>query len=276
MIPNCPVVTPAELFEQWFPASKLVRLGLCLSSISRGELDAGLAFHSPLNYRPQLPKHRRMIIAGLAIGWLHPITRNRFGNTGSLRAALVSRSHVLHVSQLDYLRRMTAFLATSCSTSGFGRRSAVQPGTRVNHTSRISRFSGASAYPSSARVEDSSMAASVAHGFPVAVSGWPTCCDGRLLIGAECARGGNRIIGSRPTARGDLDGHPGFQRRMRPDLGQCVGSAASTITRYAARYSESRAARPPGLAESVIGVGIQQRRQVLAATKLTSQPISRR
>ncbi|EUA91629.1 hypothetical protein I551_1975 [Mycobacterium ulcerans str. Harvey] len=44
VIPNCPVVTPAELFEQWFPASKLVRLGLCLSSISRGELDAGWRF----------------------------------------------------------------------------------------------------------------------------------------------------------------------------------------------------------------------------------------
>ncbi len=111
VIPNCPVVTPAELFEQWFPASKLVRLGLCLSSISRGELDAGLAFHSPLNYRPQLPKHRRMIIAGLGDRMAPPDHAEPLWEHWD-RCALhwFPGSHVLHVSQLDYLRRMTAFL----------------------------------------------------------------------------------------------------------------------------------------------------------------------
>ena len=66
VIPNCPVVTPATMFDEWFPANKLVGLGLALSNISRDELNAGLAYHCPLNYQPQLPKDRRMIITGLA------------------------------------------------------------------------------------------------------------------------------------------------------------------------------------------------------------------
>jgi dienelactone hydrolase len=111
VIPNCPVVTPATMFEQWFPANKLVRLGLRLAHISRDELAAGLSYHCPLNYRPLVPTNRRMIITGLG---------DRMATPGQAvllwehwdRCALhwFPGSHVLHVSQLDYLRRMTPFL----------------------------------------------------------------------------------------------------------------------------------------------------------------------
>lgn len=111
VIPNCPVVTPATMFDQWFPANKLVGLGLALSSINRDELNAGLAYHCPLNYQPQLSKDRRMIITGLADRMAPP------GQAVMLwehwdHCALhwFPGSHVLHVSQLDYLRRMTSFL----------------------------------------------------------------------------------------------------------------------------------------------------------------------
>jgi pimeloyl-ACP methyl ester carboxylesterase len=111
VIPNCPVVTPATMFEEWFPANKLVGLGLRLSKIARDELAAGLSYHCPLNYRPLVPKNRRMIITGLG---------DRMATPGQAvllwqhwdRCALhwFPGSHVLHVSQLDYLRRMTPFL----------------------------------------------------------------------------------------------------------------------------------------------------------------------
>lgn len=111
VIPNCPVVTPATMFDQWFPANKLVGLGLGLSSINRDELNAGLAYHCPLNYRPQVSKDRRMIITGLADRMAPP------GQAVMLwehwdHCALhwFPGSRVLHVSQLDYLRRMTGFL----------------------------------------------------------------------------------------------------------------------------------------------------------------------
>jgi pimeloyl-ACP methyl ester carboxylesterase len=112
VIPNCPVVTPATMFEQWFPANKLVGLGLGLSGISREELSAGLAYHCPLNYRPRLAKDRRMIITGLADRMAPPSQAAMLWEHWD-HCALhwFPGSHVLHVSQLDYLRRMTSFLS---------------------------------------------------------------------------------------------------------------------------------------------------------------------
>lgn len=111
VIPNCPVVTPATMFETWFPVNKLVGLGLRLTGIGGDELAAGLAFHCPLNYRPLVPRDRRMLITGLGDRMAPP------GQAVMLwehwdRCALhwFPGSHVLHVNQLDYLRRMTRFL----------------------------------------------------------------------------------------------------------------------------------------------------------------------
>jgi pimeloyl-ACP methyl ester carboxylesterase len=111
VIPNCPVVTPAKMFDEWFPANKLVGLGLRLSNISRDELAAGLSYHCPLNYRPLLPKDRRMIITGLG-DRMAPSEQAVMLWEHWDRCALhwFPGSHVLHVSQLDYLRRMTGFL----------------------------------------------------------------------------------------------------------------------------------------------------------------------
>ncbi|OBH21689.1 peptidase [Mycobacterium sp. E1715] len=113
VIPNCPVVAPANLFDEWFPANKLVRLGLRLSRISHAELSDGLSYHSPLNYRPLPSKDRRMIITGLGDRMAPPQHAVQLWEHWD-RCALhwFPGSHVLHVSQLDYLRRMTAFLQT--------------------------------------------------------------------------------------------------------------------------------------------------------------------
>ncbi len=111
VIPNCPVVTPITMFNEWFPANQLIRLGLRLSSISRDELTAGLAYHCPLNYHPLVPKDRRMIITGLADRMAPPdqaVALWEHWNHCALH--WFPGSHVVHVSQLDYLRRMTSFL----------------------------------------------------------------------------------------------------------------------------------------------------------------------
>src|SRR6516165_3206682 len=111
VIPNCPVVTPATMFDEWFPANKLMGLGLRLSKINRDELTAGLSYHSPLNYRPLVPKERRMIITGLGDRMAPPGQAVMLWEHWN-RCALhwFPGSHVLHVSQQDYLRRMTQFL----------------------------------------------------------------------------------------------------------------------------------------------------------------------
>jgi len=111
VIPNCPVVTPATMFDEWFPANKLVGLGLRLSNISRDALSAGLSYHCPLNYQPLVPKDRRMIITGLGDRMAPPDQAAMLWEHWD-RCTLhwFPGSHVLHVSQLDYLRRMTSFL----------------------------------------------------------------------------------------------------------------------------------------------------------------------
>ena len=111
VIPNCPVVTPATMLDDWFPANKLMGLGLRMSKISRDELKAGLSYHSPLNYRPLVPQDRRMIITGLGDRMAPPGQAVMLWEHWN-RCALhwFPGSHVLHVSQLDYLRRMTQFL----------------------------------------------------------------------------------------------------------------------------------------------------------------------
>jgi pimeloyl-ACP methyl ester carboxylesterase len=111
VIPNCPVVSPATMFDEWFPANKLIRLGLRLSNISRDELAAGLSYHCPLNYQPLVPNNRRMIITGLGDRMAPPDHAVMLWEHWD-RCALhwFPGSHVLHMSQLDYLRRMTQFL----------------------------------------------------------------------------------------------------------------------------------------------------------------------
>ncbi|MCV6965008.1 alpha/beta fold hydrolase [Mycobacterium intermedium] len=111
VIPNCPVVRPALLFEEWFPASALVGLGLKLTSISRDELNAGMAYHCPLTYQPLLSKDRRMIITGLGDRMAPPEHAVMLWEHWD-RCALhwFPGNHVLHVSQLDYLRRISPFL----------------------------------------------------------------------------------------------------------------------------------------------------------------------
>lgn len=111
VIANCPVVTPTTMFDEWFPANKLIKLGLRLSGISREEMVAGLSYHSPLNYRPLLPRDRRMIITGLGDRMAPPEQATLLWEHWD-RCALhwFPGNHVLHVSQLDYLRRMTPFL----------------------------------------------------------------------------------------------------------------------------------------------------------------------
>jgi hypothetical protein len=110
-IPNCPVVTPAKLFDEWFPANALVGLGLRLANINRGELNAGMSYHGPLNYQPVIPKDRRMIITGLGDRMAPPDQAVKLWEHWD-HCALhwFPGSHVAHVSQLDYLRRMTPFL----------------------------------------------------------------------------------------------------------------------------------------------------------------------
>jgi hypothetical protein len=99
------------MFDDWFPASKLVALGMRMSEIRRDELTAALSYHCPLNYQPLVPMDRRLIITGLGDRFAPPDQAEMLWEHWN-RCALhwFPDSHLMHISQLEYLRRMTQFL----------------------------------------------------------------------------------------------------------------------------------------------------------------------
>lgn len=112
VIPNVPVVTPESAFDDWWPANKLVSLGRHSSGVSKSDSVAASAYHSPLNYPPLVPKDRRLIITGLGDRLAPPEQAEALWRHWD-RCALhwFPGNHLIHVSQRDYLRRMTKFLS---------------------------------------------------------------------------------------------------------------------------------------------------------------------
>ena len=112
VIPNVPVVTPDAAFDDWFPANLLVKLGNRMTRADRDRTTAASAYHSPLNYAPLVPKDRRLIITGLGDRLAPPEQAELLWKHWD-RCAFhwFPGNHVLHVSQPDYLRRMTRFLS---------------------------------------------------------------------------------------------------------------------------------------------------------------------
>jgi pimeloyl-ACP methyl ester carboxylesterase len=111
VIPNVPVVSIEAELEEWFPASKLFSVGRKLGKISLDDFVAASAYHSPLNYKPLVPRDRRLIITGLGDRLAPPEQAEMLWHHWE-HCALhwFPGNHILHVSQPEYLRRMTRFL----------------------------------------------------------------------------------------------------------------------------------------------------------------------
>jgi pimeloyl-ACP methyl ester carboxylesterase len=111
VIPNVPVVTPDKTVDEWFPANYVVRLRDLIAGTDDELVHAATKYPSPLNYPPLVPKDRRLIIAGLGDRLAPPEQAEVLWKHWD-RCAFhwFPGNHVLHVSQPDYLRRMTRFM----------------------------------------------------------------------------------------------------------------------------------------------------------------------
>ena len=111
VIPNVPVVTPEKTADEWFPANQMVRLRSLIAGTDHELAGAASMYHSPLNYSPLVPKDRRLIIAGLGDRLAPPEQAELLWEHWD-RCAFhwFPGNHILHVSQPDYLRRMTRFM----------------------------------------------------------------------------------------------------------------------------------------------------------------------
>ncbi|MGE0214458.1 alpha/beta fold hydrolase [Mycolicibacterium sp.] len=111
VIPNVPVVTPDRTVDEWFPANMMVALRDRLAGTDSELAALATMYSSPLNYRPLVPKDRRLIIAGLGDRLAPPQQAELLWKHWNHCAFhWFPGNHVLHVSQPDYLRRMTRFL----------------------------------------------------------------------------------------------------------------------------------------------------------------------
>jgi pimeloyl-ACP methyl ester carboxylesterase len=111
VIPNVPVVTPDRTVDEWFPANKVVALRDKILGTDTELSGAAAMYSSPLNYRPLTPKDRRLIIAGLGDRLAPPEQAEiLWKHWDHCAFHWFPGNHVLHVSQPDYLRRMTRFM----------------------------------------------------------------------------------------------------------------------------------------------------------------------
>jgi pimeloyl-ACP methyl ester carboxylesterase len=111
VIPNVPVVTPDRTVDEWFPANYVVRLRELIAGTDHELVDAATKYPSPLNYSPLVPKDRRLIITGLGDRLAPPEQAELLWEHWD-RCAFhwFPGNHILHISQPDYLRRMTRFM----------------------------------------------------------------------------------------------------------------------------------------------------------------------
>ncbi len=111
VIPNVPVVTPDRTVDEWFPANKVVALRDKILGTDTELSQAAAMYSSPLNYQPLTPKERRLIIAGLGDRLAPPEQAEiLWKHWDHCAFHWFPGNHVLHVSQPDYLRRMTRFM----------------------------------------------------------------------------------------------------------------------------------------------------------------------
>lgn len=110
-IPNAAVSDMGDVMRRWQPAGALLRAALPLGGMDMDDVDAALAAHSPLTYRPKVPKRARLVIAGLGDRLAPPDQSERLWEHWD-RCALhwFPGNHVLHVNRAAYLRRMGRFL----------------------------------------------------------------------------------------------------------------------------------------------------------------------
>lgn len=111
VVPNVPVVTPDRTVDEWFPANKLVALNRLIARTDPDLAAEAANYASPLNYTPLVPRERRLIITGLGDRLAPPEQAELLWEHWD-RCAFhwFPGNHLVHVSQPDYLRRMTRFL----------------------------------------------------------------------------------------------------------------------------------------------------------------------
>jgi pimeloyl-ACP methyl ester carboxylesterase len=110
-IPNVPVVSMTDLVLEWFPLNLPIKGLLKASGTSIREARHMLAVHSPLTYRPLVPKERLMVIAGAGDRLAPPKhARLLWDHWDRPPIHWFPGNHLLHLDQGKYLKEIARFL----------------------------------------------------------------------------------------------------------------------------------------------------------------------
>jgi hypothetical protein len=112
VIPNVPLVSIADLVLEWHPLSLAVQAALRVLRLGLPEVRHMMAVHSPLTYRPVVPRERLMIIGGVGDRLAPPKhSRLLWEHWDRCRIYWFPGSHVLHFDKGEYLKQTASFLA---------------------------------------------------------------------------------------------------------------------------------------------------------------------
>lgn len=110
-VPNVPVVSLLDLMLEWFPANLPIKASLRAVGMRVREARHTMAVHSPLTYRPLIPKERLMVIAGAGDRLAPPkYARLLWDHWDRPRIHWFPGNHILHLDQGKYLKEIAAFL----------------------------------------------------------------------------------------------------------------------------------------------------------------------
>ena len=111
VIPNVPLVSLADLVLEWHPISALVWLASRTLGVSVVDLREMLAVHSPLTYKPILPRERLFIVGGVGDRLAPPKhSRLLWEHWARCRIHWFPGSHLIHLDKGQYLRQIRDFM----------------------------------------------------------------------------------------------------------------------------------------------------------------------
>jgi pimeloyl-ACP methyl ester carboxylesterase len=110
-IPNVPLVSIPDLVLEWFPMNLTIKALLKASNTTVRQARQMLAVHSPLTYRPLIPRERLMVIAGAGDRLAPPKhARLLWDHWDRPRIHWFPGNHLLHLDKGKYLKEIARFL----------------------------------------------------------------------------------------------------------------------------------------------------------------------